>query len=422
MNVLRLITAFTHFRNFDTSSKYQRQRSTSSGEVSDRSDDDHNENDNIMVVHGIGVDNECTSIDDQENDTAHSMDGQTSNEATTLSPTSSTIDIQKLPILIRAQVNDRNVNGRSCNPIPPKDLLKQVIDIYFDYVDELAKIRKMKRSIMMKKNSDNSESNSKQLSITSSVQSIKSSGSITDNIGSVGGSSPKTSTKAITASTTTGPAGLGLAPAPLLSYVYKRYISLMNGVKSLGEYKSSEFLLNVLSYYKTIALKVEKDNDLQLYTSSNNGTTDDPKKLKKKISKKQQSIDKERKKQEAKDKKRLGLFCRMTGIIGGLKNAMSPGATRFVLAGLFEASDYGKKLFRLLFSHKMLNTYSFPTPQKKTLTFQEILCCTNWNIHTIHTTIHHPHQPLNMKMKIIKNRVQDLILQYMIKFLLIVVL
>tara|TARA_B100000795_G_C22572337_1_gene350567 strand:- start:136 stop:669 length:534 start_codon:yes stop_codon:yes gene_type:complete len=163
-------------------------------------------------------------------------------------------------------------------------------------------------------------------------------------------------------------------------------------VRSLAEYHAIQFLMNVLQYYKEMTLRVDRANDARLLGTLNSGTnssasssraasgdegeitkTKNNKNNKKKEKKekkenrssplkrrqekaKEKAIEDARKHQETKDVRRLGLFCRLTGLVGGLNAAMSSGATRFVLAGLFEACDFDTTISHESLTNELKNS------------------------------------------------------------------
>ena len=157
-------------------------------------------------------------------------------------------------------------------------------------------------------------------------------------------------------------------------------------VRSLAEYHAIQFLMNVLQYYKEMTLRVDRANDARLLGTLNSGTnssasssraasgdegettkTKNNKKKEKKENRssplkrrqekaKEKAIEDARKHQETKDVRRLGLFCRLTGLVGGLNAAMSSGATRFVLAGLFEACDFDTTISQESLTNELKNS------------------------------------------------------------------
>ena len=185
----------------------------------------------ILNIDGIGLDNDCVgSNEDDEIESAalarnELNNGRRSNGSSDddldqdsmlelqnkLNRKARTIDVSKLPILLRAQINDRNVQHRPWSSTTPYQVLSIVIDIYFDYVKELTQTRRNKR-------------------LQQQQQQQQQHGNSMNSIDGVAATVPDVSSSSSTSSTSTGPAGLGLAPAPLLSYVLKRFERTMNGV------------------------------------------------------------------------------------------------------------------------------------------------------------------------------------------------
>jgi len=119
----------------------------------------------ILNIDGIGLDNDCVgSNEDDEIESAalarnELNNGRRSNGSSDddldqdsmlelqnkLNRKARTIDVSKLPILLRAQINDRNVQHRPWSSTTPYQVLSIVIDIYFDYVKELTQTRRNKR-------------------------------------------------------------------------------------------------------------------------------------------------------------------------------------------------------------------------------------------------------------------------------------
>jgi hypothetical protein len=382
--ILRLVVSFIHFGppvlGMSEADQSIKAGNTSSkrlpvGITKGERRDVFNEN-GVRYVHGVGLDNDCVGADDDgdiesamlarnrliSNNIAAAAAELENNAAAAAAAAATspppprkarTIDVNKLPILLRAQINDRNVHGRPWSISAPYDVLSTVIEIYFEYVQELMQTRRAKRQQQQQQQPSRQEVNESVASTTSGT--VIPTESSTVHSSSFNQSSSTSSRQ--------GPAGLGLAPAPLLIYVLKRYQRNMNGVRSLAEYHAVQFFMNVLHYYKELTLRVDHDNEVRLLgemksgSNSNPGSGDESDGSKKKKNKnngknksnntrpsplkrrQEKALEEAKKKQEQKDVRRLGLFCRLTGLIG-LSSAFSSGATRFVLAGLYEACDF----------------------------------------------------------------------------------
>ena len=242
------------------------------------------------------------------------------------------INVDCLPILLRSRISDRNVMGRPWITMTPHDMLLEIINIYFDRAEELKEKRRTSQggsgSVLLASMTNRPAPNSGAAS-TSIFSSSTSSDSNSDS-------------------------DYILAPAPMLQYVLSRINKRMNGVASLAEYHATQFFLNVQHCYKTVALRLQQDNETRLMRGglgfdgggSGSGSGGEEKSSGSKKSNRGESIAKRnerkaaeenKKKQEVKDVRRLGLFCRMTGIIGNLTSALSSNATRFIMSGLLEA-------------------------------------------------------------------------------------
>ena len=240
------------------------------------------------------------------------------------------INVDCLPILLRSRISDRNVMGRPWITMTPHDMLLEIINIYFDRAEELKENRRAAQggsgSVLLASMTNRPAPNSGAAS-TSIFSSSTSSDSDSDYI---------------------------LAPAPMLQYVLSRINKRMNGVASLAEYHATQFFLNVQHCYKTVALRLQQDNETRLMRgglgfggsgSGGDGGGEEKSSGSKKFNRgesiakrnERKVAEENKKKQEVKDVRRLGLFCRMTGIIGNLTSAMSSNATRFIMSGLLEA-------------------------------------------------------------------------------------